>query len=170
MSMTSSRGPHDLKELLDSLVEHTEDDARPVLYLKDDGEELQLQGEWDQREMLLTQQARHRDADARTRAEFEAWGCETDSTGAVTRSGGRSEDSAMGVGATKAGETRIAPFDPVSDEDWQAVSDLQADQRVVRQLVCVNGIEADELTLAEVGVEGLARRRSGHSSVGAWLW
>ncbi|CAM9823662.1 unnamed protein product [Ectocarpus sp. 4 AP-2014] len=169
MNTTSGRGHHDLKELLDCLVEHTEDDGRPVLYFKDDGEELQLQDKWDQREMLLTQQARHQDADARTRAELEAWGCETDATGAVIRPGGRSEDSDMGIGGTKAGETRVAPFDPVSNEDWQAVSDLQADQRVVRQLVCVNGFEADELTLAEVGVEGLAWRRSGHSSVGAWL-
>ncbi|CAM9572674.1 unnamed protein product [Ectocarpus sp. 8 AP-2014] len=170
MNTTSGRGPHDLKELLDFLVENTEDDGRPVLYLKDDGEELQLQDEWDQREELQTQQARHRDADARTRTEVEAWGCETDATGAVIRSGGRSQDSAMGVGGTVACETRVVPFDPVSDEDWQVVSDLQAEHRVVRQLVCVNGIEADELTLAEVGVEGLAWRRSGHSSVGAWLW
>ncbi|CAB1116097.1 unnamed protein product [Ectocarpus sp. CCAP 1310/34] len=163
--------------------------------------------------------ARHQDADARTRAEVEAWGCEPNATGAVFRSGGRSQDSAMGVGGILARETRAAPFDRVSHEDWQVrfditrsgrhiytfthvvegarstvkarelyfhekvillscarnrntgvVSDLQADQRVVRQLVCANGIEADELTLAEVGVEGLAWRRSGHSSVGAWLW
>ncbi|CAM9639997.1 unnamed protein product [Ectocarpus fasciculatus] len=169
MNTTSGHGPHDLKELLDSLVEHTEDDGRPVLYLKDDGEGLQLQDEWDQREMLQTQQARRRDADARTRAELEAWGCETDATGAVIPSGGRSDDSALGVGGTMARETRMVPFTPVPDEGWQVVSDLQAGQRIVRQLACVNGIEADELTLAEVGVQELAWQRSGHSPVGAWL-
>ncbi|CAB1116096.1 unnamed protein product [Ectocarpus sp. CCAP 1310/34] len=68
---------------------------RPVLYLKDGVEELQLQDEWDQREMLQTQQARRRDADPGTRAEVETWGCETDATGAVFRSGRRSQDSAI---------------------------------------------------------------------------
>lgn len=92
---------------------------RPVLYLEDDGEELQFQHEWDQREMLQTQQARRRAAYARTRAELEAWGCETDAAGAVIPSGGRSEDSAMGVGGTLAGEAQMVPTTPVPDEDWQ---------------------------------------------------
>ncbi|CAM9227300.1 unnamed protein product, partial [Ectocarpus sp. 12 AP-2014] len=46
----------------------------------------------------------------------------------------------VGVGGIVAGEMRMAPTNPVPDEDWQVGPGLQAGQRVVRQLVYLNGV------------------------------
>ncbi|CAM9817389.1 unnamed protein product, partial [Scytosiphon promiscuus] len=98
--------PRCLDELLDCLVEHTEEDGRPILYFNDftdaaAGGNLPLQDEWDTREMANRRLARRRSAEAQAEAEIRLWGSETDATGMAVAAvdGGAGGIAAGGCGS-----------------------------------------------------------------------
>ncbi|CAM9393637.1 unnamed protein product, partial [Ectocarpus sp. 12 AP-2014] len=119
--------------------------------------------------MANLRQAGSRQAEAQAAAEIRLWGCETDAAGAptgaapssaghvgraATATGGRAAgggaaggDGAEGVDADNA---LFVPFEPACDENWQLAMQMPAGRKMVRQLMFVNGVEADELTLAEL--------------------
>ncbi|CAN0011689.1 unnamed protein product, partial [Laminaria digitata] len=117
-----------------------------------------LQDEWDDREMSNLRMYRRRVAEANAQAEISVWGCDTDSVGGyVAADGGEGGLGAAaggrgggeGAGVDEFGE-RVVPYQPVADEEWQVAAPVPAGGRTVRQLTHVNGVEADELTLAEL--------------------